>query len=76
MVTLVPTTMRDYLAPLEVNTTVRDVKVACDGGGGALGHPKVYINLDKKGPHACIYCGLMYEYAHDDEEEEKIEQTS
>lgn len=22
--------------------------VACDGGGSALGHPKVYINLDKE----------------------------
>ena len=25
-------------------------------GGGALGHPKVYINLDKPGAHACGYC--------------------
>lgn len=22
--------------------------VACDGGGGPLGHPKIYINLVKK----------------------------
>ncbi|XP_070575835.1 NADH dehydrogenase [ubiquinone] iron-sulfur protein 6, mitochondrial-like [Ptychodera flava] len=34
--------------------------VWCDGGGGALGHPKVYINLDQEGPHACGYCGLRY----------------
>jgi NADH dehydrogenase (ubiquinone) Fe-S protein 6 len=27
--------------------------VSCDGGGGALGHPKVYINLDKPGPASC-----------------------
>jgi hypothetical protein len=25
-------------------------------GGGPLGHPKIYINLDKPGPHACTYC--------------------
>ncbi|KAI8458152.1 hypothetical protein BY996DRAFT_4577557, partial [Phakopsora pachyrhizi] len=25
----------------------------CDGGGGALGHPKVFINLDKPGFHTC-----------------------
>jgi hypothetical protein len=25
-------------------------------GGGSLGHPKIYINLDKPGPHACTYC--------------------
>lgn len=24
-------------------------------GGGALGHPKVYINLDKEGPKSCHY---------------------
>lgn len=31
--------------------------VSCNGGGGALGHPKVYINLDKAGePNVCPYC--------------------
>lgn len=34
--------------------------VFCDGGGGPLGHPKVYINLDKPGNHACGYCGLRF----------------
>jgi uncharacterized Zn-finger protein len=33
---------------------------ACDGGGGALGHPLIYINLDKPGPHDCGYCGLRF----------------
>ncbi|KAL7058904.1 hypothetical protein AAHC03_013389 [Spirometra sp. Aus1] len=33
----------------------------CDGGGGALGHPKVYINLDQPGTHTCGYCGLRFE---------------
>uniref|UniRef100_A0A5F7ZIW4 NADH:ubiquinone oxidoreductase subunit S6 n=1 Tax=Macaca mulatta TaxID=9544 RepID=A0A5F7ZIW4_MACMU len=32
----------------EVQTRV----IACDGGGGALGHPKVYINL----PEFCSCC--------------------
>jgi len=46
--------------------------VACDGGaGGALGHPKVYINLDGKGPVSCPYCGLRYELHHHDDEEEE-----
>ncbi|CAO1624176.1 unnamed protein product [Parajaminaea phylloscopi] len=35
----------------------------CDGGRGALGHPKVFINLDK-GVKACPYCGLRYEKDH------------
>nr|CAG4651540.1 EOG090X0NBY [Simocephalus serrulatus]SVE94669.1 EOG090X0NBY [Simocephalus serrulatus] len=34
--------------------------VSCDGGGGPLGHPKVYINLDKPGNHTCNYCGLRF----------------
>lgn len=40
-----------------VNTRVTH----CDGGGGTLGHPKVYINLDKPGPHPCTYCGIRFE---------------
>lgn len=34
--------------------------VSCDGGGGPIGHPRVYINLDKPGNHACGYCGLRF----------------
>lgn len=32
----------------------------CDGGGGALGHPKVYINVDKPGTQSCTYCGIRF----------------
>ncbi|KAI8872458.1 hypothetical protein GQ42DRAFT_104039, partial [Ramicandelaber brevisporus] len=35
----------DLIAKTPV-TFVEERVVACDGGGGALGHPKVYINLD------------------------------
>ena len=36
--------------------------VACEGGPNpALGHPKIYINLDSHEPVACIYCGLRYQ---------------
>ncbi|XP_006140195.3 NADH dehydrogenase [ubiquinone] iron-sulfur protein 6, mitochondrial [Tupaia chinensis] len=35
--------------------------VSCDGGGGALGHPRVYINLDKETRSGtCGYCGLQF----------------
>ena len=30
-------------------------------GGGPLGHPKVYINLDDGKPHACPYSGQLYQ---------------
>ncbi|XP_042654166.1 NADH dehydrogenase [ubiquinone] iron-sulfur protein 6, mitochondrial isoform X2 [Tyto alba] len=39
--------------------------VSCDGGGGALGHPKVYINLDKDTKTGtCGYCGLQFKQKH------------
>ncbi|EMD42107.1 hypothetical protein CERSUDRAFT_120929 [Gelatoporia subvermispora B] len=38
-------------------------KAVCDGGGGPLGHPKIYINVDKPGPQPCGYCGLRFEQA-------------
>ncbi|CAD5208881.1 unnamed protein product [Bursaphelenchus xylophilus] len=38
--------------------------VSCDGGHPALGHPKVYINLDKPGTHACGYCGQRFYNTH------------
>ena len=41
---------------IEVSTA----SVACDGGGGALGHPKVYLNLAKDGQIECPYCGKRF----------------
>ncbi|KAF8943916.1 hypothetical protein BGZ47_004880 [Haplosporangium gracile] len=36
-------------------------RARCDGGGGSLGHPAVWINLDRPGNHACGYCGIRFE---------------
>ncbi|KAJ1920034.1 hypothetical protein H4219_001563 [Mycoemilia scoparia] len=37
-------------------------KAVCDGGDGPLGHPKVYINLDKSNePQPCEYCGIRFQ---------------
>ncbi|KAF8363757.1 hypothetical protein PRIPAC_90680 [Pristionchus pacificus] len=38
--------------------------VHCDGGHAALGHPRVFINLDKPGLHACGYCGNRFYNSH------------
>ncbi|XP_030383175.1 NADH dehydrogenase [ubiquinone] iron-sulfur protein 6, mitochondrial [Scaptodrosophila lebanonensis] len=46
----------DEVPPIESTERV----VYCDGGNGPLGHPKVYINLDKPGKHICGYCGLRF----------------
>jgi len=34
--------------------------VACDGGGGALGHPRVFLNMGDKAKIDCPYCGRQY----------------
>jgi len=35
-------------------------KVACDGDGGALGHPRVYLTMDDRGQVDCPYCDRRY----------------
>lgn len=34
--------------------------VSCDGGGGPLGHPRIFINVDKPQINECTYCGLPF----------------
>ncbi len=36
-------------------------RIGCDGGGGALGHPKVYYSLED-GVAVCEYCGRKFVY--------------
>lgn len=45
--------------PFEIITVDTD-RVACDGGGGPLGHPKVYLNLGKEKRVECPYCSRLY----------------
>jgi uncharacterized Zn-finger protein len=33
---------------------------ACDGGGGALGHPRVFLNLSATGEVECPYCSRLF----------------
>jgi uncharacterized Zn-finger protein len=41
---------------IEVESTV----VGCDGGGGALGHPLVYLNMDPATEIVCPYCSRRF----------------
>lgn len=34
--------------------------VLCDGGGGALGHPKVWYSFDGKDEVVCGYCDRLF----------------
>lgn len=48
----------------EVPIIVVDYHTAmCNGGGGSLGHPRVFINLDKSSPQdpaVCEYCSQTF----------------
>jgi len=39
---------------------VETARVSCDGGGGALGHPKVYLQLNDDGFVECGYCDRRF----------------
>ncbi|KAI9767001.1 MAG: hypothetical protein M1840_005960 [Geoglossum simile] len=41
---------------------VKERVVSCDGGGGPLGHPRIFINVDKPEINCCTYCGLPFPY--------------
>ncbi|OCK75898.1 NADH-ubiquinone oxidoreductase [Lepidopterella palustris CBS 459.81] len=50
--------------------------VACDGGGGPLGHPKIFINVDKPQICWCTYCGLPFAHEHHRKHLESLPSTS
>lgn len=44
---------------------VHSRKVACDGGEGALGHPRVWLTIPAQGFIDCGYCDKRYILAED-----------
>ena len=46
------------MQPVET-VSVETRTVACDGGG-ALGHPRVFLNIGAEGAVDCPYCGRRY----------------
>ena len=45
---------------LENGEEVERKVVACDGGGGPLGHPRVWLNMEGKGQVDCPYCDKRF----------------
>ena len=45
-------------APESVETD--QTRVACDGGGGALGHPKVFLEMGDEHFVECPYCDKRF----------------
>lgn len=50
--------------------TVRSHRVACDGIGGALGHPRVYLEMGGADFVECPYCDRRFVLAHGSEGKE------
>ena len=44
---------------------VRSKRIACDGVGGALGHPRVYLEMGEADFVECGYCDRRFELAPD-----------
>ena len=40
--------------------TTTKSRVACNGGGGALGHPQIWLNLGVDGTVTCPYCSREF----------------
>ena len=51
--------MKQPIEPPEI-VEVETREVACDGDGGALGHPKVFLSLANEGRVECPYCDRMF----------------
>ena len=39
---------------------VESTQVACDGGDGPFGHPRVFLNMGDKKQVDCPYCGRRF----------------
>jgi len=48
--------------------TVGAHRVACDGVGGALGHPRVWLELGEAGVAECGYCDRRFVLAQSADE--------
>jgi uncharacterized Zn-finger protein len=54
---------RTQMQPAEI-IHVETSTVGCDGGGGPLGHPLVYLPIGQSGETDCPYCGRRFILDH------------
>jgi uncharacterized Zn-finger protein len=50
--------------------TVHSGRIACDGVGGALGHPRVWLEMGEAGFVECPYCDRRFVLAGEGHEDE------
>lgn len=56
----------NFPAPPE-RVRVRTRRVACDGVGGALGHPRVWLEMGDENAVECGYCDRRFELIGDEQ---------
>src|ERR1700733_16272391 len=61
------TTAKELKMPPPEVVMVRTRRVACDGVGGALGHPRVYLEMGDEPFVECGYCDRRFVLAKGDE---------
>ena len=70
-----PTAMEPAAAagPAPETIMVRSHRIACDGVGGALGHPRVWLEMGAAGFVDCSYCDRRFvaqtAAGHDEDEQ-------
>lgn len=50
----------EQIAPEVIVVDDHADEVVCDGGGGALGHPKVWYSFDGQDKVECSYCDRIF----------------
>lgn len=53
------------LGPAPEVIAVHNHRIACDGGGGALGHPRVWLEMGERPYVECPYCDRRFVRATD-----------
>ena len=71
MSVMVPSVEDDADGQVFESIDVATKRPACDGGGGALGHPRVYLNMGSQTQVTCPYCSRTFRWvaglgSHDD----------
>ena len=56
--------LKNAAAKLSDTEIVTDHRVSCDGGGGAAGHPKVFMDFGQGHEVECKYCGKKFILKH------------
>ena len=56
----------DAVTKSSANVSVtKQLRVACNGGGGTLGHPQIFLNMGNDGMATCPYCSRQFVKSED-----------